>query len=264
MTLTHTGNAGDIIFSIPTINALAKRHGERATLYIKRLQYVCPYGDQYEFVKDLLAQQSGVKEVVPFVPSDNNWNYFKWSGLKPDYDLDEARHQKNRGRIHIIKRYFDQFDIREDHTKPFLKIDDYEKRNEKYALIHLTPRWNGLQYDWKRIYSEALERHGKVYFVGFQTEWLDFVVRFGQIEHLPTENLLQLSRLIRDCEALYCNQNVSLTIAQGLGKPYYLARNGYKTNCILGTPQEHIYGTEYLLRENTLNMPPDSHLKKGV
>jgi len=261
MIFTHTGNSGDIIFSIPTINHLC--NGDRiATLYIKPAKYA--YGDQYTFCKDLLLQQDGIKEVLPFIPPDNNWNYYQWRGLKFDYDLDIARGQSGRGRIHIIKRYFDAFGIKEDITTPFLNIDLLHKREEKYALIHLTPRWNGMQYNWRKIYKEALDRHGKVYFIGLQCEWLDFNLHYGQIEHLPTENLLEMARLIRDAEALYCNQGVALTIAAGLGKEYWLVKNGTKTNCHLGTANEHLLGAEYLSPTHTFtaDMMPDSHLKR--
>jgi hypothetical protein len=261
MVFTHSGNSGDIVFSIPTIQHLSSE----AIVYIKPAKYA--YGDQYTFCKDLLLQQPGIKEVRPFIPPDNNWNYFQWKGLKFDYDLDIARHQLQRGRIHIVKRYFDAFNIKNvDHKIPFLKIDELYKRKERYALIHLTSRWNGMQYNWKKIYNEAKQRHGKVYFIGLQYEWLDFTIHYGQIEHLPTENLLEMARLIRDAEALYSNQGVALTIAQGLGKEYWLVRNGNKTNCHLGTSNEHLIGSEYLSPTHTFtaDMMPDSHLKRRV
>lgn len=261
MIITHSGNAGDIIFSLPTIHHLC--NGEKkATLYIKSKLYV--YGNQCDFVKDFLLLQPSIEKVIPFVPSDNNWAFYNWPGLKFDYDLDTARLQGQRGRIHIIKRYFDAFKIYKDHRQPFLTIDVGEslKPNEKFALIHVTPRWNSLQYDWAKIYAQALERHGKVYFVGFESEWLDFSLRYSPIENIHTENLLEIARLIRDCEALYCGQGVCLTIAQGLGKEYWLVKNGRKTNCHLGTSNEHLIGSEMLLANHTFSEleRPDSHL----
>lgn len=258
MVFTHSGNSGDIVFSIPTINYLTGGE-KKGIVYIKAAKYV--FGNQFDFTKDLLLQQDGIKEVHPFVPKED-WGYEKWGDLKFDYDLDQARRQTMRGRIHIVKRYFDQFGIKEDHTKPFLKIDNDYKRDEKFALIHLTPRWNGLQYDWKKIYNEALKRHEKIYFIGFQSEWLYFTLNYGAIEHLQTQTLLEFSRLIRDCETLYCNQGVALTIAQGLGKEYWLTKNGLKTNCHLGTPNENLIGSNYLIEGHTMikSQPPDSHL----
>jgi hypothetical protein len=257
-TFVHSGNLGDVVFSIPTIQYLSVNEG--AVVYVKAANYV--FGNQYDAIKDLLLQQDGIKEVHPFYPSDGNWNYFNWPGLKYDYDLDRARLQAMRGRIHIVKRYFDAFGIDEDHRKPFLKIDEDYKRDEKFALIHLTDRWNGLQYDWKKIYNEAKQRHEKIYFIGFVGEHMEFTIRYGEIEHIITENLLEMARLVRDCEAIYCNQGVALTLAQGLGKEYYLVMNGMKTNCHLGTENEHLLGTEYLIPNHTLiiGARPDSHL----
>src|SRR6187549_3233261 len=99
MVFVHSGNSGDIVFSIPTINYLICGE-KKAIVYIKAANYV--YGNQYDFVKDLLIQQDGIKEVHPFIPTDGNWNYFNWPGLKYDYDLDDARRQHMRGRIHIV------------------------------------------------------------------------------------------------------------------------------------------------------------------
>lgn len=237
--MTHSGNSGDIVFSIPTINHLVN-YQKQAIVYIKAVKFITPYNDQYEFVKDLLLLQPGVKHVLPYVPPDDNWSYFWWPGLKPDYDLDEARHQRERGIHHIVKRYYDAFKIQKDHTLPFLVVDNEKQRTGGYALIHLTPRWRQGRVDWHKVFLEAKKRHTKVYFVGFQTEWLDFTIKYGEIEHLPTENLLELARLVRDCEAVYCNQGVILTLAQGLGKEYYLEQNYPKTNCLLFTPNEHI------------------------
>jgi hypothetical protein len=172
--------------------------------------------------------------------------------------------QNQRGRIHIVKRYFDAFGIQADHTKPFLKIDDLPSGLKgTFALIHLTPRWNGLQYDWKKIYSEAKEKYKHVFFIGFTSEHLDFTLRYGEIIDLITNDLLEMARFIRDCAALYCNQGVALTIAQGLGKEYYLVKNGTKTNCHLHTPNEHLLGAEYLALNHTFSDMdrPDSHLQ---
>src|SRR6478752_1530093 len=141
MVFTNSGNSGDIVFSIPTINYLTGGE-KKGIVYIKAAKYV--FGNQYDFVKDLLLQQDGIKEVHPFVPlTPEGWHYFNWGGLKYDYDFDSvrkggSREQSQLGTIHIIKRYFDAFGIKADHTKPFLKIDNDYKRDEKFALIHLT------------------------------------------------------------------------------------------------------------------------------
>lgn len=244
MIFSHSGNIGDVLYSVPTINYLTGGE-KKAILYLKAAKY--ELGDQYEALRDLLLQQNGIKEVIPFIPENKeDWNWFRWPGLKMDYDLDLARGQSGKGRIHIIKRYFDTFGIKKDHKiVPFLKLDSFFKREERYALISLSPRWHGYLVNWKKIYEEAKEKHGKVYFTGFISEWLTFQRLFGQIEHIAAENMLKVARLIRDCEALYCNQGPALVIAQGLGKKYYLAPNRppgsfMRTNCILGTENENI------------------------
>jgi len=87
-TFTHTGNAGDIVYSIPTIQHLSE--GEGAIVIVKAAKYVT--GEtQYSFVKDLLLQQDGIKEVVSYTPSDDNWNYFNWRGCADPCTMWEVR-----------------------------------------------------------------------------------------------------------------------------------------------------------------------------
>lgn len=245
MIFTHSGHLGDVIYSLPTISYFVGGQKE-AVLYIKErnerdlpnLKYT-----QYDALAELMKQQPCIKEVHPFAPHDNNWSDHYWPGLKFDIDLDDARYQRQRGLIFHLKRYFDQFNVPLDYKKcfPFLKIDDEYPAKIRYALFHVTARWHGYAYDWKLKVNEARMKYDRIYFTGYEEDHQEFQTRYNVIiDHLKTKDLLELARLIRDCQAIYCNQNSALVIAQGLQKEYFLCRNINKTNCHAGTFNEHI------------------------
>src|ERR1043165_8558277 len=102
-TFRHGGKIGDTIFSLPTIRELGG-----GILYLPEKT---PDGCNalYSSLKELLLQQSYIKEVREY-PS--GLPYMELApGIPIDYDLDRARLQQLKGRIHLVKRYMDAFDV---------------------------------------------------------------------------------------------------------------------------------------------------------
>jgi hypothetical protein len=170
----------------------------------------------------------------------------KAPGIHIDIDLDEARKQPGKGVIHIVKRYMDQFKITYPAWKePWLVVDDKPTGiNGRYTLVNFTgrhrnnERMHNSKVDWKRVMSSI---KGNVLFIGLPEEYLRFTVEYNvALPFALTKNMLEVARLIRDCDALYCNQSSALSIAQGLGKTYHLDVKPGKTNCLMCTNREYI------------------------
>lgn len=253
MIFLHSGNIGDMLWSLPFVQHI----GQPADYYIKPKIY--ELGDQYTAMEDLLKQQPFIKQVIPFTPEDNNWSDHYWPGLKPvipdhedggtfyyngikAYDLDYARWQRNRKWVYHCKRYFDAFS--EGYTAPQTPWINVEGNNiqsyKDYAIINYTGRWNASYHvDWKRVYHNIKAKHKNVYFIGFTSECNYFNQNFGEVEQIYTRNLLEVARVVRDAEAVYCNQSPILVLAQALGKEYYCAWNLDRTNCKQYTKNEH-------------------------
>jgi hypothetical protein len=232
MNFLTSGSLGDIIYALPTIRQLGG-----GTVYVKESYFWPPYGSLYSAIKDLLLLQPYIDQVKPYGGQYAPFHYDP--KIHIDFDLDLALNQPLRGRNHNIKSCLNAFNLSTlGWSDPWLIIDDKDRRQDPYSVIHLTPRWRDhSMIDWERIYMNI---PGKVYFVGFSDEHADFCQKYGRIEHRVTSDILELARVIRDCRALYCNQSVSLTIAQGLGKTYWLEQKPTKTNCLMYTTNENI------------------------
>lgn len=235
-TFLHSGSLGDVIYSLPTIRELGG-----GILYLKNRNQFTPYSLLYQELIALLIQQPFIQQVELYPDKYTPVGYppFEYHpGIHIDYDLDLARKQLFRTKIHIVKRHLDAFGINCSWTHPWLKVNGDNEVKGDYSLIHVTPRWrDGSGVNWRQILHSI---QGKVFFIGYQAEWVDFCERYGNIEWCPTEKILDMAILIRDCKALYGNQSVSTTIAQGLGIKYFLERNPKRSNVLMHTPNETI------------------------
>lgn len=244
-TFRHGGKIGDVIFSLPTIREL----GGGIVYLPENTPDDCK--GLYSGMTDLLLLQPYIKEVREY-PS--GLPYMEQApGIHIDYDLDLARLQPKKGVIHIVKRYLDAFGVNLPNWKdPWLKVPGYSDEN-RYRFHGLPKEYVLINYTARHIYNEQLQMRSKVdwkkvvecikekaFFVGTTIEHRNFESFAGSIEYLPTKNMLEVARVIRDAKAVYCNQSSVLAIAQSLGKPYYLDHKPNKTNCLLYTNQEYI------------------------
>lgn len=237
LTFRHGGKKGDCVFALPCIRELGG-----GILYLPDTTPDDCNG-LYSGLKDLLLLQHYIKEVREY-PS--GLPYMKQApGIHIDYDMDLARLQPLKGVVHIVKRYLDHFHVNLPTWKdPWLVVDDVPAPvNGEYVVINYTGRhiYNEQmqmtsKVDWKKVVESIKE---KIFFIGTKEEHRNFEA-FAVVDHLPTNNMLEVARIVRDAKAVYCNQSSVLAIAQGLGKPYYLDVKPQKLNCLLQTSIEHI------------------------
>lgn len=237
-TFRHGGKIGDVIFSLPTIRELGG-----GILYLpEKTPDAC--SNLYSSLKNLLLLQPYIYEVREY-PSGLAYKE-QAPGIHIDYDLDLARNQPMKGVIHIVKRYLDAFGVSYPGWKePWLHVDgDSQLNGEKYVVVNYTGRHitNAQlniksKIDWCRV-IESLSM--QPYFIGHYSEWVEFSKLHPGTIHLFTNNILESARIIKDAQAIYCNQSSVLSIAQSLGKTYYLEPKPQKTNCLLYTQNENI------------------------
>jgi hypothetical protein len=224
-----TGGVGDIIYGIPIMRRL-----KVDKIFIKENFYYPPYGSMYTALKPLLHTQG-----IEAFPTKGGLPFNVYEGISFDYDLDKFRYHGTRGVMHIIKSMCLACRLAPvDWNVPFIK--GFSCYHGNYFVIHLTQRWReGSKVKWKNVYDSLRLSGIKVFFCGFPEDHEIFCKEYGDIEFKHTENLLELTYFISGANALYCNQGVALTIAQGLGKEYYCDFKMHKTNTRFYTKNEH-------------------------
>jgi hypothetical protein len=231
MIAATSGGLGDIIYSIPVLRKLGVD-----TLYVKESYYFEPYGNLYSAIKRLLLVNG-----INALPTDGGYPPMEYDpNLVFDYDLDIARNQKGRRVNHIMVSYHKAFNLPADGwCQPWLEVPGESNFKPPYSVNQLTNRWRkGSKVKWR----EVVKQIENPVFLGFDNEYEDFCLE-SRTKHIPfieTEDVYQMALIIRDSEAVYCNQSVGLTISQGLGNTYFLDKNPHANNAIMRTKNENI------------------------
>lgn len=232
------GKIGDIIYSLPTIRELGG-----GVLYIPENTPDACTG-MYTSLRDLLLMQPYIKEVREY-PSGLNYRE-RAPGIAIDYDLDDARLQPMKGVIHIVKRYMDAFGVDYPNWKePWLRVGgDSILKGEKYVVVNYTGRHirnEQLQIsskvNWRRVIESV---PFEPYFIGHINEWEAFSEIHPGTRFMQTKNILEVARIVRDANAIYCNQSSVLALSQSLSKKCFLDVKPEKTNCLMYTNNENI------------------------
>lgn len=225
--MATSGGAGDIVYSIPVARLMGITH-----YAVKENFYHSPHGSLYLSMLHLLDSQGF--EVISTSGSYPVGEYEP--GLQYDHKTEDFLLQPSRGRNHIILSMCNQWRVAmPDISKGWLT--GIEPLQSHDYLIHVTKRWR----DRSRVRWASVVRRikGTMAFIGHAHEYEDFCKEIGQtIPYLFTDDLYTAARYIAGCKALYCNQSVMLTIAQGVNVRRFLERKPMKTNVIIPCKKE--------------------------
>jgi hypothetical protein len=230
-TFYHYGSLGDIVYSLPAIEAAG---GGDVWMHWR------PF---YRFMKPLLETQPCVNE-VELVRSK------EWGMEKADFNFFNFRYFERKaraeGRIeHLAESHLlvvkKQFDL----TKPWLYNIKADRRAE--IVICRTQRYHDLrgrkEVDWN-ILSDYNDR---LCFVGEEKDYLRFKKHFFDPVHFVCRDCLELAEIVKGAKLLVGNQSLPLALAESMkiNRIYEVcyARN----NCRPFTPNGHTKLTRELI-----------------
>lgn len=226
--MATSGGAGDIVYSIPVARLLGITH-----YAVKVNHYNPPHGNLYASIQRLLKSQG-----FEVIATSGDYPIGEYDpALKYDYRMEDWLQQPSRGRNHIILSMSNQWRINMPAVASGWLHDIKPKENSPDYLVHVTPRWRERsRVRWANVIRRMPK---KPVFIGHMDEHARFCEEIGQLTpYLFTRDLYSAAQHIAGCKALYCNQSVMLTIAQGLNKRRYLERKPMKTNTILPSKLE--------------------------
>ncbi len=194
---SHSGDIGDIIYSLPTIRACG---GGNLTLF--HFSGRTAHGmsaAKVERIKPLLEAQDYIGSVTwseEFV--DHSLNGFRDHRLAGNLsDMHLAAHGLSRK--HRVKQWL--------HVEPEYGPD---------VIINRTPRYNNEGFDWPAVVRKY---SGRIGFVGSPEEHGLFIDKFGEVPYVHADNLLKVARLIAGCKLFIGNYSAPAAIAEGLKHP---------------------------------------------
>ncbi len=194
----HSGDLGDIIFSLPTIRAAGGGDLFLNPHNLTRLNF--------EFIwqlTPLLTQQEYIHDVTP------------WNGCDVDYDLDEFRDHIKFNNLADSHLHPFGFDFKE-RNEAWLEVADPIVLPDYPIIIARSCRYHG-NYDWwKHILPKIKDC---CMFVGYEKDQEYFNYTFeSKIPRYDTPDILTLARVIAGANQFVGNQGLPHALAEGFKK----------------------------------------------
>ena len=212
----HSGNAGDILYSLPAIRQACENKNDKAILYLNLDQpanyvqgFVHPLGNvmlnkyMATMLKPLLLECEFISDVMTY------------SGQQIDYDLDKFRRiGLNLGAGNISRWYFQAFpELTCDLIEPTIKVATFhEKFFENSIVINRTERYQNGQIDYSILNKYDIDK----YFVGTEHEYHLMAKTIQGLKYLEVTDFLHLAHFINNCKVFIGNQSMNFAIAEQL------------------------------------------------
>lgn len=218
-TYKHSGDLGDIIYSLPTIRGLGggvlylDPAGGASDLYIRRQ---CVDG-RTRLVKDTIDFISPIIKAQPYIKDVKYWN-----GEDVTFNLDEFRQKfgdmyKRSKTSNLADLHLEQFKLPFSEVEtPWLSVEGETKLDRKIVIAR-SPRVQG-GFGWLNANKFHLRDHA--IFVGLPKEHDFFEWTFGiNIPYHKTDTVMDLAKVIKGSETFIGNSSFPLALAIGMGHP---------------------------------------------
>ncbi len=230
LSVKHSGGAGDIIYSIPTLLSLvAQRRIEHVTYYLNLNQRV-KYGGWHP-LGSLLLSPAFVEQLTPLLMAQPCIQSVQiYSGEPIDVDFDTFRYNGINTSTYCIPRwYFLSFPgATWDLARPWLNVaPDY--RFKDAAVVSRNPRLPSkfINYGFMDRYADD------IVFVGMRREFDEFVRECPRCTRFyEAPNFLELAAVLAGCRFFAGNQGFIYTLAEALKIPRLLETNKKAANNI--------------------------------
>jgi len=211
-TFMHSGDMGDIIYSLPVIKALGG-----GKIYLDpSWDKTCFSEEKAHLLMPLLSTQSYITEAALYngEPVDYNLNQFRRIGFR------------RIGFINLVESHLRAFEL-----PGYLKNEqwlDVGKKRIAEVVFNRSARYQDVEFPWQDI----VERFkGQSIFVGLQEEHEQFIESFGQVPFYEVGDFLELAEIINGADLFIGNQSLSFAISEGLHKRNYLEICKHSPNC---------------------------------
>ncbi len=211
ISFSHSGHAGDIIYSIPAIYELAA--GRKIKLYLTLHQ------PNRDFTKKMKHPNGQVmlteKTVALFAPLLLSQKDFIICAAHQDehidYDLTAFRNFPFDYRMgSIVRWYFLTYGISRDLSQPWLSVIP-DKRSKGHIVLARSSRYRtpGINYAF-------LQKYPSIMFVGVPDEFADMKKQIPQLVYQPVQDFNEMASIIAGSEFFIGNQSFPFALAEAL------------------------------------------------
>ena len=218
LNLTHSGNAGDIIYALPTIKKISEITGVPINLYLRLGRPMDLPNYSSHPLGNVMLNQKMADMLFPLLRSQAFINKSEiYQNQVIDIDLDYFRSglvPMNKGNIARWCSYITG--VSPDLWKRWLFID----RDNSFSGSIVIARSG--RYQNKYIDYSFLDKYDNLKFIGVAGEYNDMKRFLPRIEWVEVENFLKMAQIIAGCKLFIGNQSFPYSIAEALKVPRLL------------------------------------------
>jgi hypothetical protein len=218
LNFNHSGNAGDIIYALPTIKKIAEKVKVPLNLYLRPNQPSRISADKTHPLGSVMLNEKSIEMLEPLISSQPYINqYGAFTNQRIDIDLDYFRVglvPLDKGNIAHWCAYITG--VNPDLWKRWLTVEpDLSFKNE--VVIARSERYRNIFIDYK-----FLRNYERLKFIGVESEFKDIRKHIPNIEWVQVNDFLQMAQIIAGCKFFIGNQSFPFSIAEALKVPRIL------------------------------------------
>lgn len=229
----HSGDLGDIIYSLPTIKALGggllilsadyNKMDVRNKLTLEIINDLRKVLNLQDYIIDTRSAHKMPAD-IDYNLNDMRQPFIDWGAGK--FTEEEVDVLRNKNLTH---HYFDLYNLNHYHEHiQWLHADISKIYNNFPIIINRTIRYNNKNFPWQEIVNKYFD---KIIFVGLPDEYKEFSSNFGKIKYVESSSILELFHIISGCKIFIGNQSFPYSLAEGLKKNCIQETDTWVGNC---------------------------------
>ena len=217
ISFTHSGNAGDIIYALPTVKKIRELTGASIHLYLRLGKPAILTHYNSHPVGNVMLNNTMADMLLPLIRSQH---FIEKCELYIDQDIDIDLDYFRAGIIPTrgnIARWFSYITgVSPDLWKNWLEIEpDINFSNS--IIVARSGRYKNMAISYA-----FLNKYQPITFIGVESEYVDMRKYLPDIEWVKVTDFLQMARMIAGCKFFIGNQSFPYSIAEALKVPRIL------------------------------------------
>jgi len=218
LNVNHSGNAGDIIYALPTLKKLYELTGTKINLYLRLNQPLVLSATLSHPLGNVMLNQKMLDLLAPLLLKQEYINLAQpYNGQNIHIDLDYFRSgifPLDRGNIARWCGYVTG--VSADLYKKWITVVP-NKTYVQTIILARSGRYQNISLDFS-----FLKAYKNLKFVGVPSEFEEMKKQIPDLQWAEVNNFLELAEMIAGCKLFIGNQSFPFSIAEGLKVPRIL------------------------------------------
>lgn len=212
LNVNHSGNAGDVIYALPTLKKLHELTGAKLNLYLRLNQPLILSSTLSHPLGNVMLNQKMVNLLLPLLEKQPYINLIEpYTNQHIHIDLDVFRagvFPLDRGNIARWCGYITG--VNADLWLPWLSVTPRQEFNQTILLAR-SGRYQNVNLDFS-----FLAQYKNVKFIGVASEYEEMKKQIPDLAWCEVKNFLELAETIAGCKLFIGNQSFPFSVAEGL------------------------------------------------